>query len=143
MFTAKTNKKFNVTGLCNPDKHYMVDTSMRINRIIEEYIAQGEYFTINRARQYGKTTTLALIERRLADDCIVLDMSFEGSDPWFESFGAFCYNFRLYVRTQLLYKNETALAQVWDERIDENAPDQYYEEKSRKCAQLPKSLFCY
>ena len=36
------------------EKNYMVDISGRIDRIISEYIENGQYFTINRARQYGK-----------------------------------------------------------------------------------------
>jgi len=30
----------------------------------------GEYFTINRARQYGKTTTLSLLKKALDDEYI-------------------------------------------------------------------------
>ena len=51
-------RKFNTTGICIPELHYMVDMSDRIEMIINEYIAYGEYFTINRARQYGKSTIL-------------------------------------------------------------------------------------
>lgn len=43
----------------------MVDISKRIDTIMHDYIENGQYFTINRARQYGKTTTLYLLERRL------------------------------------------------------------------------------
>lgn len=59
-------KRFNITGSCNPDRHYMVDSEKRFNAI-EELITLGEYFTINRARQYGKTTMLETIRRRLSD----------------------------------------------------------------------------
>jgi len=59
-------KRFNITGSCNPDRHYMVDSEKRFNAI-EELINLGEYFTINRARQYGKTTMLQTIRRRLSD----------------------------------------------------------------------------
>ncbi|MDE7184568.1 MAG: hypothetical protein K2O40_08870 [Lachnospiraceae bacterium] len=45
--------KFNVTGVCVPKKHYMVDLSEKVDLIIRDYIEQGAYFTINRARQYG------------------------------------------------------------------------------------------
>ncbi|MBR3317046.1 MAG: hypothetical protein IKG21_04415 [Atopobiaceae bacterium] len=40
-----------------PSKHYMVDLSERVAQI-KEMVDAGEYFAINRARQYGKTTTL-------------------------------------------------------------------------------------
>ena len=58
-------KEFNVTGSCNPAWHYMVDTSTRFEAIIR-YIETGKYFTINRARQFGKTTTLDMIWRKLS-----------------------------------------------------------------------------
>ena len=48
-------KEFNTTGSCNPAMHYMVDTSKKLAQI-EELIDRGKYFTINRARQFGKTT---------------------------------------------------------------------------------------
>ena len=52
-------KEFNTTGPCVPSKHYMVDISQKV-REIERLVDAGKYFTINRARQYGKTTTLLL-----------------------------------------------------------------------------------
>ena len=51
-------KKFNVTGLCTPEEDYMVDISGKIAQI-KKLVDSRSYFTINRARQYGKTTTLA------------------------------------------------------------------------------------
>ena len=57
-------KKFNITGLCIPQKHYMADISPKIDQIITQYIENEEYFTINRARQYGKTTILELLYQR-------------------------------------------------------------------------------
>ena len=50
-------KIFNITADCKPNQHYMVNLDSRLAQI-KEYIDRGEYFTINRARQYGKTTTL-------------------------------------------------------------------------------------
>ena len=46
-------KEFNITGSCNPEWHYMVDTSKRF-AAVEELIERGKYFTINRARQYAR-----------------------------------------------------------------------------------------
>ncbi|WP_268906370.1 hypothetical protein [Clostridium hydrogenum] len=43
-------KEFNVTGLCIPQKHYMVDISLKLHKIIE-MVDKGTYFTINRPRQ--------------------------------------------------------------------------------------------
>ena len=50
-------KRFNITGVCIPEKHYMVDISNKISEIFK-MVEQGSYLVINRPRQYGKTTTL-------------------------------------------------------------------------------------
>lgn len=54
------HKEFNVTGTCIPEKHYMADTSQKLKSIFN-LIEKGKYFTINKPRQYGKTTTLYLL----------------------------------------------------------------------------------
>ncbi len=72
----KPVKTFNTTAVCIPSKHYMVDISGRIAKI-REMVEAGKYFTINRARQYGKTTTLHALQQDLDGDYLVLDMSFE------------------------------------------------------------------
>lgn len=78
-------KCFNTAGICVPEKNYMVDTSDRVERIITDYIEKGRYFTIHRARQYGKTTTLYILEKKLRKDYIVLSLSFEAADELFVS----------------------------------------------------------
>ncbi len=71
-------KKFNITGLCFPQKHYMADVSKQLEQTTK-MIEEGEYFTINRPRQYGKTTTLyTLMDRLIAANYIVFNISFEG-----------------------------------------------------------------
>lgn len=50
-------KVFNITADCKPGQHYMVNLDKRLEEI-KKLIDAGQYFTINRARQYGKTTTL-------------------------------------------------------------------------------------
>lgn len=83
------SKRFNVTGSCNPEKHYMVDTEKRF-KSVQELIDTGAYFTINRARQYGKTTMLNMIWRKLSDKYLIIDTSFEGvGDTVFESEASF------------------------------------------------------
>ncbi|MDE7313320.1 MAG: ATP-binding protein [Eubacterium sp.] len=79
------SKKFNITGLCIPERDYMADISGKLDTIIKQYIRQGRYFTINRARQYGKTTILYLLEQKLADSYLVIHLSFEASDEMFVS----------------------------------------------------------
>lgn len=64
-------KRFNTTGICIPSLHYMADTTDMIDQIITDYIEPGEYFTINRARQFGKTTTLELLYHKLKEKYII------------------------------------------------------------------------
>ena len=94
-------KRFNVTGVCVPEKHYMVDISDKLEKI-KAMVDSGDYFTINRARQYGKTTTLFLLENVLKDEYIVASISFEGlGDESFESSAVFCKVFMESIRDAL------------------------------------------
>lgn len=69
-------KRFNITGLCVPKKHYMVDISDRLKEI-REMVDEGAYFMINRARQYGKTTMLNALAKALTDDYFVVWLDFQ------------------------------------------------------------------
>ncbi|MFH0735448.1 MAG: AAA family ATPase [bacterium] len=73
------NKYFNTSGVCIPSKNYMVNIENKINMILNP-MENGEYLFISKPRQYGKTTTLALIENKLKlnDKYLVLSTSFEG-----------------------------------------------------------------
>jgi len=71
-----TVKQFNTTAVCIPSKHYMVDLSERV-REIRKLVDDGKYFTINRARQYGKTTTIAILANELKQDYDVLSLDFQ------------------------------------------------------------------
>jgi hypothetical protein len=72
-------KRFNITGVCIPEKHYMVDISNKINAIFS-MVEHGDYFVINRPRQYGKTTTIDMLDRRLktSPGYFPIEISFEG-----------------------------------------------------------------
>lgn len=70
---------FNITGSCNPEKHYMVNLDGRLAQI-KAMIDSGEYFCINRGRQYGKTTLLKALEQYLREEYIVLRMDFQFFD---------------------------------------------------------------
>ena len=70
-------KTFNTAGTCRPNEHYMVDITERLE-IIRKMVAKGDYFCINRGRQYGKTTTLAALSDYLKNDYCVFSISFEG-----------------------------------------------------------------
>lgn len=83
-------RRFNVTGLCIPEKHYMADISGHLEKM-RVYIEDGEYFTVNRARQYGKTTTLNALKRNLEKEYTVFLISFEGIEKEvFRDSGSFC-----------------------------------------------------
>ena len=72
-------KRFNLTGTCIKERHYRVDTTEKINKILA-MVEYGDYFVINRPRQFGKTTTLSLLDKELAkkDDYLPIFLSFEG-----------------------------------------------------------------
>ncbi len=71
-----TKKSFNVAGRCCQEKHYMVDLTSRL-RAIQEMVDAGQYFTINRARQYGKTTILQALKEFLQEDYQVVSLDFQ------------------------------------------------------------------
>ena len=78
-------KTFNTTAVCIPSKHYMVDLSERV-REIKELVDDGKYFTINRARQYGKTTTLTALDMALSAEYDVISIDFQDvTDADFEN----------------------------------------------------------
>ncbi|MCD8014582.1 MAG: ATP-binding protein [Lachnospiraceae bacterium] len=69
-------KIFNVNGACRPEKHYMVDLTTRLEEI-KRMVDAGDYFTINRARQFGKTTTLNALAEYLQKDYVVISLDFQ------------------------------------------------------------------
>ncbi len=86
-------KHFNVTGLCTPAHDYMADISGKVTQI-KAMADAGKYFTMNRARQYGKTTVLQALKNRLNPEYIVSKISFEGvGKTFFSSESGFCLGF--------------------------------------------------
>ncbi|HBA47192.1 MAG TPA: hypothetical protein DCZ91_05230 [Lachnospiraceae bacterium] len=63
---------------CLPGRHYMVDMERQLSQM-EHMVEQGDYFYINRGRQYGKTPPLSLLRKRMEDRYTVFSVSFEGS----------------------------------------------------------------
>lgn len=108
-------KEFNTTAICIPELHYMVDTTEKI-RQIEKLIAHGDYFTINRARQYGKTTTISTLFRKLQHQYLMVRMSFEGvGDTFFKSDYLFVWNFIKKMGKSLKKANATQeLIETWE-----------------------------
>ena len=112
-------KRFNVTGVCVPEKHYMVDISEKLAKIME-MIDYGDYFTINRARQYGKTTTLLMLSRTLPPDYLCISLSFEGiGETMFSNPSAFCQRFIMHI-SKSLEDVDKGYAEQW---IDETVTD--------------------
>ena len=70
------NKVFNISGDCKPDMHFMVDIGDRLAEM-KAMIDRGDYFTVNRARQFGKTTTLKALRRYLKNEYQVLSLDFQ------------------------------------------------------------------
>lgn len=69
-------KCFNVNGPCYSDENYMVNLDERMIRI-KELVDKQKYFVINRARQYGKTTTLWALRQYLKEEYNVLSTNFQ------------------------------------------------------------------
>ena len=86
-------KCFNTEGVCISDLHYMVDINRQLNEI-KNLVDNGKYLTINRARQYGKTTTIRQLAQMLSPEYIVFSISFEGLDDYIYKNGSnFCQEF--------------------------------------------------
>ena len=77
----------------------MVNIDSRLKKI-KELIDKGEYFAINRARQYGKTTTLRGLSRFLQKEYLVADMDFQTfGDAKFKNENVFSMAFaRVFIR---------------------------------------------
>lgn len=84
---------FNVTGACESEIHYMVNLLPRLKKI-KKLVDRGAYFTINRARQFGKTTTLGAMKNYLQNEYLVVSMDFQMlSHGDFENESAFVSGF--------------------------------------------------
>ena len=109
-------KKFKTTGLCNPAKDYMVDITERLKKI-KVMVDNGDYFSINRARQFGKTTTLSALERFLQNEYCVVRLDFQRfGEASFQSEEAFVKAFSRAIlqKKQKISIPESAAAQLND-----------------------------
>lgn len=70
------NRYFNITGCCNPQEHYMVNLDSRLAQI-KAMVDKGQYFSINKGRQYGKTTILKALREYLKSEYVVISMDFQ------------------------------------------------------------------
>lgn len=70
-------KRFNTTGKCIADRHYMVPIDRQV-KYAAQMVEDNLYFCINRGRQYGKTTTIAFLRDYLQKkNAVVFSISFE------------------------------------------------------------------
>lgn len=135
-------KSFNTEGICIPECNYMADTSATIEQIITQYVSCGKYFTIDRPRQCGKTTTLYLLEKRLEKDYTVLSMSFESADELFASLYTLAAGFirkaaRL-LRQQGIPKN---VCNHWQRPISKDFPlDDLGQRITELCTDSPRDV---
>ncbi|MCL2074505.1 MAG: AAA-like domain-containing protein [Marinilabiliaceae bacterium] len=114
-------RKFNVTGNCVPNMHYMVDISEKVEQIFQ-MVEGAKYFTINRGRQYGKTTTIGRLKKRLIDEgsYICASISFQYSnDKMFENEGSFCQGLLSRINRSLMMENKEE-ALLW---LDDSVTD--------------------
>ncbi|MDE7313823.1 MAG: AAA-like domain-containing protein [Eubacterium sp.] len=70
------SKTFNTSADCHPQLHYMVDLTERLEQA-KEMVDAGAYFTMNRARQYGKTTMLQALGEFLKAEYVVVSLDFQ------------------------------------------------------------------
>ena len=69
-------KVFNVNGACQKNIHYMVNLTPRLMEI-KVMTDAGKFFSINKARQYGKTTMLRAFTEFVRNSYIVLSLDFQ------------------------------------------------------------------
>jgi hypothetical protein len=111
-------RQFNTAVTCDPKRHYMVDTTNKM-KVFERLINNGNYFTINRARQFGKSTSLKWIYTHLNGEYLVVSLSFEDTeDSDWESPSSFYHFFCRYMvkafQSDALTKDEKN-AKFWED----------------------------
>ena len=104
---------FNITGCCNPQEHYMVNLDSRLAQI-KKMVDRGQYFCINRGRQYGKTTLLDALQSYLQNDYTVISMDFQAqmSAATFENERTFSKAFIDAFIETAMFSDETALMEI-------------------------------
>ena len=99
-------KYFNTTGVCFPERHYMVYPLRDIEDQIMELIDKGQYFLIHAPRQTGKTTFLHALTHKLnaKGDYIAATVSVEmGGVPGFTVEQAYPYMISSFYRNACFF----------------------------------------
>ena len=80
---------FNITGSCDPARHYMIPAERRLPGV-ETLIAKQAYFVVHAPRQTGKTTAMKALARRLTAEgrYAALRFSCQGAQVFPEDVGA-------------------------------------------------------
>jgi hypothetical protein len=136
------SKKFNITGKCLPNKHYMADVSAKLAETLR-LVDDGEYFIINRPRQYGKTTTLYGLADALRKkgNYIAFNISFEGiGNDAFKSEKKFAKTFIDVLATYATYQ-ATSLEPWFQKRVAKATDlNQLSTFISQLCKQVPEKV---
>ena len=117
---------FNTEGCCYPGEHYMVNLDSRLKEI-KSMVDAGKYFTINRGRQYGKTTVLKELEKYLSSDYLVvsLDFQFQMSESKFKNEHVFSAAFARAFRNMLYQLEISDLLKQRVGKMTENMDDSF------------------
>ncbi len=135
-------RTFNTAGVCIPEQNYMVDISARVDMIIADYIDEGKYFTVNRARQYGKSTMLYLMEQKLRERYLVVRLSFEAADEMFVSLYTMAVGLLRKINRVLKKQDiEPSLLDDWNQPVSEQFPfDDLSERITELCSHCDKEI---
>lgn len=148
---TKKVRTFNTTGVCNPEQHYMVDLAERLAQV-RILVDAGNYFTINRARQFGKTTTLNALTGYLNHEYYVVSMDFQMqmSNAKFKNENSFALAFaKAFIASfRVNKKSEGSVYEAAISRFAESfsmAPDSYelvelFQALSVLCGDLPEGV---
>lgn len=156
-FIAEKNNRnipkrvFNTTGICDPAEHYMVDLTQRLSEV-RKLVDEKKYFTINRARQFGKTTTLHALAEYLSQDYLVISMDFQMqmSDAKFRNENSFSQAFaRAFENSFRITESgkspeyQAALkvfTEEWQESGEQFELVELFQALSNLCAVIPKKI---
>ncbi|MBN2443852.1 MAG: AAA-like domain-containing protein [Spirochaetales bacterium] len=111
------DKDFNFMGTCIPEMHYMVNISSKLEPALK-LIAKGKYLTLHYPRQFGKTTTLLLLERELEKrGYLPVSISFEGiGDVVFANEKIFGQTFMRKISESFNYTNKELATYLLNQR---------------------------
>lgn len=103
-------KSFNTSGVCIKERHYMADTT-RMLRSIRSMVEHGDYFVMNRARQFGKTTILRSLAQSLRQKYVIFSISLEGiGEAVYRDEFSFCRGICRMIYTAYKYGGTEAIA---------------------------------